>query len=108
MSSPLFSRRAWLGLARKSRVEDTVTKSVPTARPAIVLESKCLAWQGTVCSVCREHCAVAGAIVIDRGRPTIDPNRCTGCGDCVAVCPAPEGGAIACMPKLVPGQRRRS
>jgi len=49
----------------------------------------CLAWQGTSCSTCRERCPVPGAVRVEAGRPTIDPALCTGCGDCVAVCPAP-------------------
>lgn len=48
----------------------------------------CLAWKGTTCSTCREKCPVPGAVVIDLGKPTIDATLCTGCGDCVAVCPA--------------------
>ena len=101
MSDPLLSRRQWLGFASKREAlrKPTSTTSGSAKRPAIILEAHCLAWQGTTCSVCREHCAVAGAITIDRGRPTIDPARCTGCGDCVAVCPAPNGGAIAALPQ---------
>ena len=49
----------------------------------------CLAWRHVPCSVCRERCPESGAIAVEEGRPMIVADRCTGCGDCVAVCPAP-------------------
>ncbi len=60
-------------------------------RPGIftVSEQHCIAWKGTSCSTCRERCPVPGALTVASGRPTIDPALCTGCGDRVAVCPAP-------------------
>ncbi|MEZ6235155.1 MAG: 4Fe-4S binding protein [Phycisphaerales bacterium] len=57
----------------------------------------CLAHTGSFCSTCSERCPVPGAIRVDRGRPTIDPDACTGCGTCVHVCPAPSN-AIVLMP----------
>ncbi len=60
-------------------------------RPGIfaISEQHCIAWKGTSCSTCRERCPVPGALTVAGGRPTIDAALCTGCGDCVAVCPAP-------------------
>lgn len=52
----------------------------------------CLAWQRSFCSVCSEHCPVPGAIVVEEGRPRVDPAQCNGCGRCVAACPAPING----------------
>jgi len=49
----------------------------------------CLAWRNTPCSVCRERCQAPNAITISEGKPEINADHCTGCGDCVAVCPAP-------------------
>jgi len=49
----------------------------------------CLAFQGTVCTVCVEHCPVEGAITMEAGRPIINSESCTGCGVCLYVCPAP-------------------
>jgi ferredoxin len=57
----------------------------------------CLAHLGTTCSTCRERCPVPGAISVDRGRPTVVPDVCTGCGVCAHVCPAPHN-AIAILP----------
>jgi Na+-translocating ferredoxin:NAD+ oxidoreductase RNF subunit RnfB len=65
---------------------------------AHIVMRDCLAWQGTTCSTCRERCPVIGAIRLDRGRPSVEAAVCTGCGDCVAACPAPRP-AIRTIPK---------
>ncbi len=53
----------------------------------------CLAFRGTVCSVCVERCPVEDAITMKAGRPKINAEVCTACGVCLYVCPAP-GNAI--------------
>lgn len=62
----------------------------PWSAKAIVGDS-CLAQLGVVCSACAEHCE-ADAIGFEPrvGRvplPTVDLERCTGCGACYAPCP---------------------
>lgn len=57
----------------------------------------CLAYTGSFCTVCAERCPVEGAIQVTQGRPVISAERCTGCGICHGVCPAPTN-AIAIMP----------
>ena len=64
---------------------------------AHVLPHSCLAYR-TSCTICVERCPVEGAIRADsRGRPEIVPSRCSGCGVCQYVCPAPER-AIVVLP----------
>lgn len=53
-----------------------------------IREKDCLGYT-SFCSVCSERCPVPGAIVIELGRPRVDPEHCNGCGICVGVCPAP-------------------
>lgn len=53
-----------------------------------VLAHRCLATR-SFCSVCAERCPVPGAIVVELGRPRVEPARCDGCGLCVLTCPAP-------------------
>jgi len=74
------------------------------ARPAwnlalAIAPDRCLPYQGVVCQSCRDACA-AGAIRFPlsagrTARPTVDAQACTGCGDCIGVCPAK---AIALTP----------
>ncbi len=73
-----------------------------TMGTAMIDPTACLAFQGSFCTVCSEQCPVEGAIVVDRGRPTINNAQCVGCGVCFFTCPAPEK-AIVLMP-----QRQRS
>jgi ferredoxin-type protein NapF len=66
----------------------------------------CLAFRGVACMSCRDACAASAIrFVLARGgaQPRIDPELCTGCADCAAICPAasivlqnaalPHGGA---------------
>ena len=59
----------------------------------------CLAHQRSFCTVCSEHCPVPCAIELSEGKPRINESKCTGCGVCQHVCPAPEN-AILLMPTL--------
>lgn len=51
----------------------------------------CLAWQRSFCTTCSERCPER-AIVVEQGKPRVEEDRCTGCGQCVRLCPAPVNG----------------
>jgi ferredoxin-type protein NapF len=56
------------------------------------IEAPCLALQGVECRVCGEACE-AGAIrfrlqIGAVAQPALDLSACTGCGECLAVCPS--------------------
>ncbi|RME68454.1 MAG: hypothetical protein D6781_10965 [Verrucomicrobia bacterium] len=70
-------------------------------RLAVIAGRFCLAYQGTLCSTCRERCPVEGAILIERGLPRVDPTHCNGCRVCHDVCPAPTN-AIRIVPRPTP------
>jgi ferredoxin-type protein NapF len=58
----------------------------------VTIGADCLTHDGVMCQTCKDACG-DGAIrfVYAAGRipePGIDPDRCTGCGACVAPCPA--------------------
>jgi Pyruvate/2-oxoacid:ferredoxin oxidoreductase delta subunit len=110
MTLPPRSRRDFL-FGRFLRAESPVSPSPATPaeprRAAVILDHLCLAYLGTFCSVCVERCPEAGAIAVEKGRPTVVADRCTGCGICVDVCPAPGGGAIAAMPAASTPMRGR-
>ena len=61
---------------------------------ALILDRFCLAWQGSFCSVCSERCPEPGAIVVEQGKPRVDPGKCTGCRVCHDVCPAPRNAVF--------------
>jgi ferredoxin-type protein NapF len=74
--APIFSARA----------------ATPAWTIKIAIGDDCLARDGVMCQTCKDACG-DGAIrfVYAAGRipePGIDPDRCTGCGACVAPCPA--------------------
>ncbi|BAF70909.1 4Fe-4S binding protein [Nitratiruptor sp. SB155-2] len=46
----------------------------------------CLAWQKTICSMCKDICEVNAIDFVGLFNPEIN-EKCTGCGFCLAVCP---------------------
>lgn len=81
------SRRAASGTDLEAPAE--AMPRVPVTAPLRLRRDHCLAWQRSFCTVCSERCPEAGAIVLDEGRPVLVEERCTRCGECIAVCPAP-------------------
>ena len=83
--SPLLSRRALFGRAAR-------THSPRIQGPLVaVLGGGCLAVQGIACGTCSDPCE-PGALKVrplpgGRAIPLIDAAACTGCGDCLNVCP---------------------
>jgi Pyruvate/2-oxoacid:ferredoxin oxidoreductase delta subunit len=61
---------------------------------AIIQGRFCLAYHDEFCSVCYERCPVPGAIELDDALPRIAWEKCTGCGICHDVCPAPENAIL--------------
>jgi ferredoxin-type protein NapF len=64
----------------------------PPWRLLPVIDDTCLARRGVVCRSCGDACA-AGAIRFSpqlggSALPEVEASRCTGCGGCVAPCPA--------------------
>ena len=82
MSAMGLSRRAFLG--------------GKIARPLALFEGGCFAKSGIICQACGDICpdhAIRFVPVIGApARPELNAAACTGCGKCVAACPA---GAIA-------------
>lgn len=56
-----------------------------------VVADTCLPRHGVVCSSCRDACperAIAFPLTSRIPVPVVDADRCSGCGACVAICPA--------------------
>lgn len=51
----------------------------------------CMSHHDTICFSCKEPCMDNAIVFEGMFRPIIIPNKCTGCGYCVSVCPS---GAI--------------
>lgn len=63
----------------KSKKHINVTLSIDT--------SKCLAWNGVICSTCKDNCDENAIEFFGLFRPLIN-DKCTSCGFCVSPCPA--------------------
>ncbi len=74
----------------KPEVASSFAKATAENSLALILDRFCLAWQGSFCSVCAERCPVEGAIMLEQGKPRVNPDLCTGCRICHDVCPAPK------------------
>ena len=61
-------------------------------QPVAVIGDRCLARHGVVCRSCGDACEARAIRFPPRlggvALPTLDGEACTGCGECVAVCPA--------------------
>lgn len=59
----------------------------------------CIAWtEGKLCLVCREQCPRQAVEMDDKKRPSIDQQRCVGCGACENACPL-EDAAVVVRPQ---------
>lgn len=67
------------------------TDGRPAPRVAQVAAG-CLALGGIECRLCGERCDAGAIRFAPRpggvAAPLIDPSRCSGCGDCLPVCPS--------------------
>jgi len=55
--------------------------------PRVVIDILgCLAWQKTICSMCKDVCLDRAIEFVGLFNPQIN-DKCTGCGFCVGVCP---------------------
>jgi ferredoxin-type protein NapF len=54
---------------------------------AILTQSKCMAWDSIYCMGCKFACQDGAILMDEKNRPSIDADKCTGCGLCVAPCP---------------------
>lgn len=100
--SAKLSRRAFF--ARLSARDEgdgasSVVAPMPEGPQVAVLGTGCLAVNGVMCGTCSDPCEPRALRVrpLGGGRalPIIDTATCTGCGECVSVCPV---GALSVAP----------
>jgi Pyruvate/2-oxoacid:ferredoxin oxidoreductase delta subunit len=66
---------------------------------AVIQGRYCMTYHGLMCSTCFERCPEPGAIIVEQGIPRVESGRCTGCGDCHTVCPAPTNAILMTTPR---------
>lgn len=79
----------------RSRREFLLGRAPRPAAPQAIIGTGCLEGGGIVCQACRDACLPLAVRFLPApggaSHPVIDASRCTGCGECIEVCPA---GAI--------------
>lgn len=69
---------------------------------AVIDKKTCIAWEeDKKCLVCAEYCSYKGVYIKDEkgfGRPYVDKDKCTGCGQCEFACPVKSVAAIRVFP----------
>lgn len=72
-------------------VEEGEKVPFPDIGVARVQESRCLAFNGSLCMICFDACPLKrSALRLHRARPVINEDVCTGCGQCEFLCPTPK------------------
>ena len=67
---------------------DPVPKPTWELGKVVVAQERCLTFAGPECGACAGLCPQgSNALTLERGRPTIDPGECVGCGLCIESCP---------------------
>ena len=63
----------------------------PADPPGLQIADHCLSLTGVACRACEDVCAVRAIRFRPNlggvDRPSIDAEACTGCGDCLSLCP---------------------
>jgi MinD superfamily P-loop ATPase len=53
---------------------------------AMINQEKCIAWNRNICYTCKDRCLADAIKSLSGCDPTIELDRCTGCGQCTSAC----------------------
>jgi ferredoxin-type protein NapG len=73
------------GAMKSEQDGDVVISPRPFAKANIDTE-KCLPYTGPECGACAHSCSVEGALIWESEKPSINPEKCVGCGMCREAC----------------------
>ena len=80
-----------LDICRNGALEGVRSDTDQAWQHSMRIGRQCLAVQGIVCRTCGDHCETRAIrfslMTAGRSLPEIDPATCTGCGQCMPVCP---------------------
>ena len=66
---------------------DAKEVAIPVTGKAHLNRDTCIAWDDVICMSCHGRCDYQAISTEYQRRARIDPERCTGCGMCIAACP---------------------
>ncbi len=66
----------------------------PSIGLAKVISTNCVAFKDVMCDYCIRCCPEPGALSLESGKPMVDQNLCTGCGQCVVSCIQPKSKGL--------------
>ncbi len=102
-----LSRRAFLTGSRRSSTASADAVPVAATAMVAVVDGGCLAARGVTCGTCADPCEPRALrlrpLLGGRALPLIDAAACTGCGDCLSVCPV---GALSLVPAASPSEEQ--
>ncbi len=66
---------------------------------AVIEKPRCIAWnEGRLCFICGEQCPVLAIDGDEEHRPSVQADKCVGCGSCENACPIDGEAAIRVVP----------
>jgi len=70
----------------KAHIKKSELVNLLTLATVAINVDACIAYQGPECGACADSCVIDGALIWLNEKPSINPEKCTGCGLCREFC----------------------